>query len=195
MIQVRENVFETNSSSAHSLVIYKTKDGSKRLTTEDCIHSMAWDYDEETGYYTPDSDNGYFGRYPFRVLTSFRDKLDYAYANCPYRRRAGDERAYPDYYPVNRVMRQIVPGFKRMKKHRKFYMGCDDYQLFGWLKKANISLKDYLLDPSIVVICDGDEYCVWSGLKRRGLVNKDNIRLELPEKQWWESINYNEEES
>ena len=153
MIKIRQNVFETNSSSSHSLVICKKNHG-KFLSLEDVKRSIWFDYDEDTGIYTPDRENGYFGRYPFRVLSSFQDKLDYAYANCSYRRRGKDERAYPDYYPVNRVMRQIVPGFKRMKKPRGFYMGCDDYSLFAWIEKANITLKEFLLENVLRISCN-----------------------------------------
>ena len=178
MIKIRHDVFETNSSSSHSLVICKKNHG-KFLTLEDVKRSIWFDYDEETGIYTPDRENGYFGRYPFRILTSFQDKLDYAYANCPHRRRGNDKYSYPDYYPVNRVMRQIIPGFKRMKKPGKFYMGCDDPSLFAWLEKVNVTLKEFLLDPSIIVICDGDEYNNWKHLKQRGIINDYNILTEL----------------
>ena len=175
--KTRANVFETNSSSAHSLVIYKTNNGAKRLTPEECRDGLYWDYDEDTGIYTID-DDCYFGRYPFKILRKFEDKVKYAYANCPYRRRGTDDKYYPDYNKVNRVMRELVPGFKKMVRARNVYLGVDEACLWKWLKDAKVSLKDFLTDPAIIVICDGDEYNNWSHLKRIGLINTDNILFE-----------------
>ena len=63
--------------------------------------------------------------------------------------------------------------------------------------KAKIEDGDYLENyafvgktanenKNIIVICDGDEYCIWTDLKKFGLINMDNIQLAIPEKEWWE---------
>lgn len=57
--------------------------------------------------------------------------------------------------------------------------GTIDHQsmglLKGFLKYEGISLKDFLLHRKYKIVIDGDEYCVWEGLKRIGLINTDNI--------------------
>lgn len=48
--------------------------------------------------------------------------------------------------------------------------------LQGFLKKYNISLKDFLIRKNIVVIIDGDETCIFQTMKEAGLIDKDNIK-------------------
>lgn len=76
MKQVRYGCFETNSSSMHSLIImnrdeYYTKEELTKgiYTTSD----GAWDIWDE--------DSLYFGRSPFRTLSTFKDKWMYACAS------------------------------------------------------------------------------------------------------------------
>lgn len=45
-----------------------------------------------------------------------------------------------------------------------------------------------------MVIVDGDEYCIWSDLKRKGIVS-DGIAAEYPAKQWWEEDPWLEEDT
>jgi len=76
MINVRKGVFETNSSSSHSLVIAADYDGNakaKELDYDVMLHSFYGD-DEENGILAVG-----FGEYGWSgdPLTSFRDKLFY----------------------------------------------------------------------------------------------------------------------
>ena len=50
------------------------------------------------------------------------------------------------------------------------------YEFVDILKKNNISWKEFLMNPNIIVICDGDEYQVWKGMKNLGIVNENNIK-------------------
>lgn len=76
MKQVRQGCFETNSSSMHSLVVmkrdeYYTKD---EITKEMYLtKGGVWDIWDE--------DSLYFGRSPFRTLSTFKDKWMYACAS------------------------------------------------------------------------------------------------------------------
>lgn len=76
--KIRANVFETNSSSQHSLCIMK-KD--EHYTQEEILKDFPLFHDE-TNYewHIWDSDLE-FGRSPFRALGSFRDKWLYACAS------------------------------------------------------------------------------------------------------------------
>ena len=178
MKQIRQNVFETNSSSSHSLVIttnneyytreeinedfYVTKEGIVRL----------WESSLE------------FYRSPFDMLVTFMDKLRYAIASSGG--NLVDE--------CRELCRKYVDGFVDFKFDTKDYIwdstvkdyveaenplpnygGTDDYQIEGWLKHYNISLEEFLTNKRYIVIVDGDEYCVWDNIKNSGLVEVTKI--------------------
>lgn len=85
--QIRKGCFETNSSSMHSLVMTK-KNSNVRMTREEIRHEFYLDEDWYREHHKNDKkevikidpwDNE-FGRSPFNVLVTFRDKLAYAIA-------------------------------------------------------------------------------------------------------------------
>lgn len=187
MIQIRQNCFETNSSSSHSLVISKKDNG--RYTPEEAYEEISWSMKD--GWWELPRGTLNFGRAPFRVLSSFEEKLRYVFAHTPYRRRPSKRHPEYDnysaqYWRISRRIQKIIPEFKGIRVPRNTACGTDDQCLWGWLSRANITLEEFLFNKSIVVICDGDEYCIWSDMKRLGLVSKDNIKLALPEREWWE---------
>lgn len=81
--QIRRNVFETNSSSMHSLTVMKRND---KYTPEEIMEDIWLSNDKETGEKNcvwniwNDSDLE-FGRSPFRVLATFKEKWLYACAS------------------------------------------------------------------------------------------------------------------
>lgn len=177
MIKVRNNVFETNSSSSHSLVVTTNR---HTHYTHDEIKQELW-LDEHSNKFQLYSDEGYFGRSPFQVLYTFRDKLLYAYANAPIRKGTKDGKTYywSEYYRVTNVVKQIIPEFEGLEILGDTHISCDTHYLRGWLKKLNCSLKEFLLNKSIIVIVDGDEYHIWRDMKQLGLVDRQNIEQEL----------------
>ena len=85
--QIRKGCFETNSSSMHSLVMTK-KNSNVRMTREEIRAEYYLDEDWYREHHKNDKkevikidplDNE-FGRSPFNVLVTFRDKLAYAIA-------------------------------------------------------------------------------------------------------------------
>ena len=80
MRAVRRGIFETNSSSMHSIVV--TNQDSvleKELRREGHYFGL----NNLLSFYL--SDDMDFGRYPFEILVSFKDKLRYAFASLlPY---------------------------------------------------------------------------------------------------------------
>ena len=46
-------------------------------------------------------------------------------------------------------------------------------------------MLEFLTNKNIIVICDGDEYQIWSDMKKLGILNTDNFTT-IPEKEWWE---------
>lgn len=178
MKQIRHNVFETNSSSSHSLVIttdnehytreeindefYLTKEGKVRL----------WESSLE------------FYRYPFDMLATFRGKLRYAIASS--NGNLVDE--------CRKICREYIDGFTDFEFDIKDYIwnsevkdyveadepvpnygGTDDYEIEGWLKKYNVSLEEFLTNKRYIVVVDGDEYNTWLHIKDSGLVNTTKI--------------------
>lgn len=109
--QVRKNVFETNSSSMHSLVV--TKKDSK-YTPEEIMKGIYLSNDKNTNeedciWKIWDEGELYFGRSPFKVLSSFRDKWLYALASL-----VGE---YNDkvYKELERVAKKNIVGLKKIE--------------------------------------------------------------------------------
>ena len=166
MRTVRYNTFETNSSSSHSLVITTE---NTHLTHHDMYEALR--YCIHGGILTFDNDDIAFGRTPFDILSSFKEKLRYAYAN--YSRRTNN---------VTRVVKQLIPeikGFELNKWSSDDWKGTDDNPLRGWLNWKGISLKEFLTNTKYKVVVDGDEYHVWERLKKNNLVNIGVIEEEL----------------
>ena len=190
MKQIRRNVFETNSSSSHSLVIttdnehysreeinknfYVTKKGIVRL----------WESSLE------------FYRSPFDMLVTFKDKLRYAIASS--NGNLVDE--------CREICKKYVDGFIDFEFDTKDYVwdsevkdyvetnepipnygGTDDYQIEGWLKSYNVSLEEFLTNKRYIVVVDGDEYQIFDHIKKSGLFDTSKIihdSYEESEAEW-----------
>lgn len=177
MKQIRRNVFETNSSSSHSLVIttddehYNREEINKEFYMTDGIVRL-WDSSLE------------FYRSPFDMLVTFRDKLRYAIAssngNLVNQCRELCQK-YVDGFvdfkfdKIDYVWDSEVEDYVETDNPIPNYGGTDDYQIEGWLKHYNISLEEFLTNKRYIVVVDGDEYCVWSNIKNSGLVDVKKI--------------------
>lgn len=178
MRQIRNSVFETNSSSMHSLVIKKSNEyySEQELYTNIWLHDGVWRiYDEE--YIR-------FGRFPFRCLETFEGKVRYAIASlCSWRSDAKEI-----FNNIESLVTEIIPECRsiQLPKERYFsdneehiyYGGVDDDILTPFLNRTGISLKEFLTNKKYIVIVDGDEYCIWESLKDSGLINVDEIEEE-----------------
>lgn len=177
MKQIRRNVFETNSSSSHSLVIttdnehYTREEINKNFYMIDGIVRL-WESSLE------------FYRSPFDMLVTFKDKLRYAIASS--NGNLVDEcreicKKYVDGFidfefdTKDYVWDSNVKDYVEAKSPVPTYGGTDDYQIEGWLKYYNISLEEFLTNKRYIVVVDGDEYCVWSNIKNSGLVDVKKI--------------------
>ena len=178
MRQIRNGVFETNSSSMHSLVIKKN---SEYYTYEEMmddlwLHKGVWDI--------WDSHRITFGRCPFECLNTFESKVRYAIASlCGWRSNADEK-----FKEIEQLVTEIIPECLEIKLPKVWYYAEDDKRLsYGsvdediltpFLEKTGITLKEFLTNKKYVVIVDGDEYCIWDSLKDSGLVNMDEIEKE-----------------
>lgn len=166
---IRKSVFETNSSSSHSLIIKNTQ-GNKQ---KDILKGL--NYNQETGILYIDEDF-YFGRYPCHILTNFKEKLLYAVANLCTAKYDEDREVFiavwnDNYTYLYDTLKEILPNFKEICIKDDLDFGTDDNILMPCLKEQHISMQDYLLNDRYIVICDGDEYNDFAALKKLGIVN------------------------
>ena len=177
--QIRSSVFETNSSSMHSLVI--KKNGS--TYSDDELRQDLY-LDRKNVWEIWNGDYITFGRAPFRCLATFESKVRYAIASlCAWRNNR--EEVFQD---IEELVMEIIPectGIKLPKKHYswededKVYYGSVDHDILsGFLNNEHITLKEFLTNKKYVVIVDGDEYCIWESIKCAGLVDASEIEKE-----------------
>lgn len=173
MRQIRRDVFETNSSSSHSISIRKINDYYTQQEIED---SFYWKDKFSTVCFWPD--DLYFGRSPFEVLTSFRRKIEFAIASLV----TDDDSLYLS--EIEALLFEKLPGlatikFKKDFTTKKNIYGDVDWQSDGllehFLNTNNISLREFLLSKKYIVFIDGDEYCVKENLIENGLLHKDDF--------------------
>ena len=178
MIQIRDNTFETNSSSSHSLII---TDFDGKYTPEEMMKGIyLWNGNKDRMY----ESHLEFYRSPFSLLATFESKSRYAIASS--NGRLADE--------VEKIWYKYIPNFNGFEFDMKteeydydkkdwvdldepkpIYGGTDDYQIEGWLKSYNVSLEDFLTMRRYMVVCDGDEYREWYHILDSGLVDKSHI--------------------
>ena len=184
---IRQNVFETNSSSSHSIVI-KKDDGY--FTKEELSEYFILDNNKiDIGYDFYLS----FGRYPFNILYTPYDKMRYLLASYSNDTEKRNE--------INELMKSLIDNCEGIQFPKKYdyndnenddnndnnddntYYGDIDHQsstiLNSFIKKNNISFKDFLLQKKYVIIIDSDEYNEWNKLKKSGLIKTDNIVKEI----------------
>lgn len=192
MIQMRNNTFETNSSSAHSLVM--VKEGPEYWTSEEIYKFLEYHLEEVPDkpgkyIYIPRiyDGEGRYDRYPFQVLKRFEDKLFYLWAHAPIRDyppkgKRKWHRYQREYYKVTNYIKKYLPWLEGVKWDRWYAEEKPSSEAHGFngaLKSLGLTWYDYLFDKNLIVICDGDEYHVWKGMKEIGLINSLGIRKEV----------------
>ena len=179
MRQIRNGVFETNSSSMHSLVIKK----SGSYYTQKEINEDLW-LDNNGTWDIWRDDEITFGRHPFKCLATFESKVRYAIASlCNYKHDNVEK-----FKEIECIVKEVVPECTSIKlpvvhwswsdENETSYGHVDEDILTPFLENNGISLKEFLTNSKYVVIVDGDEYCIWDSMKEAGLVNMDEIEKE-----------------
>ena len=184
--QIRRNVFETNSSSMHSLVVKKTSE----YYNEAELRESVWLYDDGEWHIhsTEDLD---FGRYPFDCLNTFGKKVRYAIASlCGYKENAKE--VFENV--IMKTVREVIPeciniklpsmGYSRKENRKTYYGYVDEDILTGFLESENIDLKEFLTNKKYIVIVDGDEYQIWNRMKDSNLINENQIENEYPKREY-----------
>jgi len=176
MIKNRRSVFETNSSSSHSISI--RKEGSY-VTAEELEKMFKYKVGSD-GEYTFFDFELEFERSPFSVLTTFENKLRFAVASFGYDKEKREE--------IEAIMYEFIPGLQTIKYPTRLnwetseeepYYGYIDHQSMGvlqvFLRENKISLKEFLTNSKYVVWIDGDEYLVKENLIDSGLIHKEDF--------------------
>lgn len=168
MQQIRRNVFETNSSSSHSLVILtdniaKETENDIYFTHAEMLASL---HGLVKGVYKSSERSWYFGRSPFRALNTFELKFQYAYA-CAW------NYSRPE---LVQLLQELVPEVKTFIPPED--AGTDDHLLSAWLNDCGITMKEFLTNKKYIVMQDGDEFNIWKDLKSSGLINFNAIEHE-----------------
>ena len=209
--QIRRNVFETNSSSMHSLTVMKR---DEYYSPKEFLDGF---YLDDDGIWSPWDNDLEFGRSLFRALGNFHDTykelkqiaLKYVPGlkkiELPMRLAAVYNKNHPSYKNNEHIQKHgktedELNEYLNQKAEEWGFDSADYYEVDGmfrfkepytgyvnenilssFLEKENISLEEYLTNKKYVVIQDGDETCYWNAMKKTGLVNMDIIDHEYPE--------------
>ena len=175
MIQIRRNIFETNSSSSHALCVLKK---------DEYIEGMV-----DPGWHVNDGrmrfydDELTFGRAPFQILTDWWGRLCFtiaSYANDPAMLDAIEELCYSRIEGLERIEYPKNEWYDVYPNENKYYYGSIDHQSAGmlqdFLRTNHISLEDFIFNNRYLVIIDGDEYNVFDTIMGLPTWNKDAVK-------------------
>ena len=164
MIQIRDNVFETNSSSAHTIAV---------KNHDDYDYDLKWLLDEDGTFKLWSTSDLDFGRSPFDVLCTTYQKIPYFIATYGYEF-------------ISKIIMENIPEVKRIKKPHinKRWDDPDlkqgiDHQSVGMLqhfiKEHNLTIEEALFNNKYIIIIDGDEYNTWGKMINCGLIDKNSL--------------------
>lgn len=174
MIKIRNSVFETNSSSMHSLVIKK----NGTMITADKAKEDFYAHDGVLEIWNDDA--VYFDRYPFEILTKPLRKFEYLVASFAKNEKVRNE--IIELYKAELGLKDIIFPSVYSDEYEPNY-GCVDHQSIGlvtkYLEKNKISFKDFIFNDKYVIIIDGDEYGAWENAKESGIINLEEIEVEI----------------
>ncbi len=108
-VTIRNNAFETNSSSMHSIVVMKDK--NRRYTKEEYENSM---FIDEGVYNIYDEEELQFDRAPFRVLVAPGDKLKYAIASLCGPLSDRKDKADAKLAEITAIIRKYIPKLEKI---------------------------------------------------------------------------------
>jgi len=75
--------------------------------------------------------------------------------------------------------------------------GYIDHQSVGllqnFLKKHNVSLRDFITKAKYIVVIDGDEYCEFENILKSGIVDLSKIKSQYPYNESFDTMKWREE--
>lgn len=172
MRHIRNGVFETNSSSSHSIAIRKIGGYYSNAEVLRCTYRV---WDGKLRLYESDLE---FGRAPFKPCTDFFSKWCFAMASL-----GSDDTCREE---LESVIREYFPDliieyprcYWGSREGEPFY-GSIDHQSMGVLSSClarnKISIREFLLNKKYVAFIDGDEYQVTETLFDSGLLRVEDF--------------------
>lgn len=162
-LTIRKSMFETNSSSMHSIIITKNNDKYDEKELNRYV------YDGKLRFWEDDIE---FSRDPFNFLNTWKDKVAYAIAS--YCQESEDEEAKEFISNLENIIKKHVKDFDHIElpdtEDTWYPYGYVDHQSAGllqkFLSKENVTLEDFIFTPKYIVIIDGDEYCIFNSMRR-----------------------------
>lgn len=177
MVQIRSNVFETNSSSMHSVAIVKADGG--RITS--LKEALAEDTDmsvQDGVLVIKDAEELSFG-WGFEILDTAYQKIKYAIATyCT----AYDDGTIEGLDGIMDVIGKIFPEIREIsfpieEYSRQITCGYIDHESYGtleyFLSNHDVSLTEFITNRNIIVIIDNDNSCHFSYIINSGIFSKN----------------------
>lgn len=173
MIRIRSNIFETNSSAAHAIIIANNP-------IEDKYHKNLFEdirIEERYNAVEFNSKDLYFG-YDFKVLYRPMDKLGYVLAVYDGRNKKELEDLLSKHTDgkINKIM--IYPqDYGIEDRHNKY--GCIDqdargtFEAFRRKNRKKITLEEFIFNPKYMIILDYQGDGEFVSLLEKGLINTD----------------------
>lgn len=217
LVKIRKGMFETNSSSAHVLVIRRTNLNDDLDVKSEIRDKITSRYEYVVASLESELE---FERYPFKLLTSINDKIRYLTAYyrgdksqeilrilqkyCPECRTLlfPHTEKYNYYDPITNVeipsdcleFGEKEGGYRAVVDNRVIcnviekkqdipYYGYIDHESYGLIdnaieKKKDLTLEDVIVNKTIFIVIDGDEYLKWHYMGNAGLINPKEIIFE-----------------
>lgn len=184
MINIRRSVFETNSSSMHSLVIVK----NSLPYTDLELKFDVWNNDPEFNLFDY-REEGVYERHPYRVLRTPLQKLQYYVAytlgTCGKTEKIDEIKQFIHKHtnvPLDKIdlYHRESHCNRKGEWHETKDFGCvyendTGEDVFHFVKRKGITMEDLILNPKYIIIVDGDEYELFKALFDSGIITQDNI--------------------
>lgn len=189
---IRNKTFETNSSSMHSLVVVKNP---KPYKSNELLSEHV--YDNEFDLF--EWEKGYYGRSPYKVLRTPIDKLRYYVAH--YLGANKQLELLPEVLKFIEEEASVVKSKIKLTVEEDAhedqfanygYAGINDTgeDVFEYIERNNISLKEFVTNPKYVVIIDGDEYQEFKKLFESNILNAEDFEYISSGADFWNDSIY-----
>jgi hypothetical protein len=177
LVKVRKGIFETNSSSAHSLIV--TKSDNEYLTKKEIKDYHYGRVFTKTNPFYLFQDKDIYGRAPFSIIYNCDSKLDYVLASL---------HNLPDIYNTLQIFSDYtgIKNFEITSSENKILnsfldeVPCiddgSDNLIKNFMKKTGYTIKDIIFNKSIKIIIDGDEYNIFSDMMKNKIINTNNLK-------------------
>lgn len=169
MLRIRNNIFETNSSSAHSIVTTKNSIEEEDWYREGILYDNRSFLQDKTLILR--SDKLIFGQF-FEILDSPIDKLEYviaSYGETVIKELEDLLKKYSE-GKIDKIVIKEEDGFE------KFKYGCIDHDseflLQNFFEENNITIEELIFSSKYIIITDSNDGR-FVQLVRNGLISAD----------------------